>query len=256
MQKKRIMDVCFIDKNEPFLEETFLNLHLQVTENGCFSTLRSVESINFSTLHSEKFIKEESRDSSERSVKEDQFTVACEGKFEIKDPFFVDCEEKCKKTVIASEGKLIFTSICMPSIIFILWYKYNIYNKYFAVITTIGSIVSVLFWIDPITNRGKLIHKLDALIARFVIVNYTIYKLFINRNNLFLFLCNYLFMMYYFYLSNKISSKQWCSTAHINNHVTAHLYCMLCLYISFFKRDFLWEFVSLLPIQKIPQGVA
>jgi hypothetical protein len=165
------------------------------------------------------------------------------------------CEEYVKRKKIILDGeskeyivevggeKLVLTSICMPGILFILAYKYNIFNLYFTIITTIGCIASVLFWINPVKNKDTQIHKLDGLFARFVIANYTFYKLVINRNNLFIFLCNYAPMMYYFYLSNKYSSKKWCSVSHINAHVTAHLYCMLCLYISFFQRDFLWEFI-------------
>jgi hypothetical protein len=137
--------------------------------------------------------------------------------------------------------QLIFTSLCMPGLFVLFAYKYNIYNLYFATITTIGSIISVLFWADPINNKNKLIHKIDAITARFVIINYTLYKLFVNRNNILLFFCNYIPMLYYFYLSNKISSRNWCSISHINNHINAHIYCILCCYITFFDKDLLFS---------------
>ena len=169
---------------------------------------------------------------SERSL--DGFSVAHEGKL----------EKIEKNSLDRSEGKLIFTSICMPTILYLLAHKYHVYNPYLASITTIGSFFSVLFWMDPIKNKNKLIHKLDAVMAKFVIMNYTIYKLYINQNNLFFFLCSYVPMLYYFDLSNRFSSKHWCSKPHIKAHVTAHLYCMLCLYISFFEKDIIWEYLE------------
>lgn len=129
---------------------------------------------------------------------------------------------------------LIFTSICMPSILIWMAYNYSLYNMYFLSITTIGSVFSVFFWMDPVNNRNQMIHKFDSISAKFVILNYTIYKLFINRNNIWFFLWSYFHMLYYFYMSNKVSSKNWCSELHIRNHITAHLYCMFCCYIAFF----------------------
>jgi len=141
---------------------------------------------------------------------------------------------------------LVFTTLCLPSLFLLLAYKYNIYNSYFCGITAAGAVISVLFWLDPINNRNKWIHKMDAISARFVIINYTLYKLFVNRNNLLLFFMNYIMMLYYFYLSNKYSSKYWCSVAHINSHIKAHIYCILCCYVTLFQRDFILEFIRVL----------
>jgi len=129
---------------------------------------------------------------------------------------------------------LILTSLCMPLTNLGIAYKYNICNIYLTSITFLGSFISIGFWIDPINNRNQCIHYLDTISTRYVIINYTLYKLFVNRNNLFLYFWNFIPMLYYFYLSNKMSSKHWCSNAHIQSHITAYIYFILCCYISFF----------------------
>lgn len=134
---------------------------------------------------------------------------------------------------------LILTSLCMPFAHLWIAHYYQTYNLYLMSITFLGGFISVGFWIDPVQNRNQWIHKLDAISARFVIVNYTLYKIFINRNNMLLYFWHFLPMLYYFYLSNKISTQHWCSNAHIKNHITAHLYCILCCYIAVFQTPFL-----------------
>jgi hypothetical protein len=129
---------------------------------------------------------------------------------------------------------LIGTSIFIPTIFILLAYKYNIYNLYFTVITTLCSTFSVLFWWDPINNQNKWIHKIDGFIAKYVILNYALYKIFVNRNNFYLFFFNYFFMLYHFYFSNKYSSIKWCSNSHYLHHIGAHIHGILCCYSTFF----------------------
>jgi hypothetical protein len=141
----------------------------------------------------------------------------------------------CKRFSFPANNVLIGTSMIIPTIFILLAYKYNIYNTYFTVITTLCSMFSVLFWWDPINNRNKLIHRLDGFTAKYVILNYAIYKIFVNRNNFYLFFFNYFFMLYYFYLSNKYSSKKWCSASHYLPHICAHIHGILCSYLTFFN---------------------
>ena len=132
---------------------------------------------------------------------------------------------------------LVCSSLVMPVTNYWVICNYNLIDKfplYLTTITTLGAIVSMMFWIDPIKHRNQWIHKMDAVSARFVILNYTIYKLVYNQHNLLPFLWNYIPMLYYFHLSHKLSSKNWCSTEHIWVHIIAHLYCVCCCYISFF----------------------
>jgi hypothetical protein len=133
----------------------------------------------------------------------------------------------------SANNVLIVTSICTTTTLIILSYKYNTYNAYFTVITTLCSTFSVLFWWDPINNRNKLIHKIDGFIAKYVILNYAMYKIFVNRTNFYLFFFNFFCMLYYFYYSNKYSSIKWCSTSHYLHHIGAHIHGILCCYFTF-----------------------
>lgn len=128
----------------------------------------------------------------------------------------------------------IITSMIFPLILFINRahiLKTNIF-LYFTLITVNGSIISIMFWEDPILNRKQLIHKIDAINARFVLVNYAFYKIIINQNNLLFFLMNYFIMLFFFYLSNYYSSKNWCSKLHIHTHITAHVFAIICFLIT------------------------
>lgn len=104
--------------------------------------------------------------------------------------------------------------------------------SYFAFITLNGSIISIFFWLNPISNRNTIIHKIDALSARFVIVNYALHKLFFNRNNLIYFMVNYFIMLYFFYLSHRFSSTNWCCKKHIICHLSAHLFSIFAFLVT------------------------
>ncbi len=99
---------------------------------------------------------------------------------------------------------------------------------YFALITFNGSIISIMFWLNPVANRKGVIHNVDGLSARFVFVNYLLYKIVIEQLNLLPFLTFYCIMLYLFYLSHKLSCKNWCCKNHIVVHLTAHLFFIFC----------------------------
>lgn len=104
--------------------------------------------------------------------------------------------------------------------------------SYFSIITITGSIISICFWSNPVTNRNTIIHKIDALSARFVIANYAIHKLFFNRNNLIYFIINYCIMLYLFYLSHQLSYTNWCCKKHIICHLSAHLFSIFAFLVT------------------------
>ena len=127
----------------------------------------------------------------------------------------------------------LITSLVFP-IFFIINFKNgdtNPYFLYFFLTTTNASIVSILFWSDPIQNKNQLVHKLDAISARYVIISYALYKLFINQKSIYLFFTSYFLMLFFFYLSNKFSSRKWCCRKHIECHINAHLYSIPCFLI-------------------------
>ena len=147
--------------------------------------------------------------------------------------------EKYKKTYavnncITYKKSPVITSIVFP-VFFLLKYKNFEYKNpeflYFSFITINASAISILFWLDPVQNKNKLIHKIDAITARFVLSNYALYKIFINQTNIELFFTSYILMLLFFYLSNKFSTMKWCSRKHINSHINAHLYSIVCFLI-------------------------
>jgi len=127
-----------------------------------------------------------------------------------------------------------FTSSVFPLYIFtnINIFKQNNIFLYFAVITFNGSIVSIMFWSNPVLYRNTIIHRIDAVSARFILVNYALYKITVNHNNLLWFLIYYFIMLVFFYLSNKISSNNWCCKKHINFHLLAHFFSIICFLLT------------------------
>jgi len=104
--------------------------------------------------------------------------------------------------------------------------------SYFAFITITGSIISIFFWSNPVSNRNTIIHKIDGLSARFVLANYALYKSLANRDNLYTFMINYCIMLYFFYLSNRISFTNWCCKKHIVCHLIAHLFSIFVFLVT------------------------
>ena len=168
-----------------------------------------------------------------------------------------------KNGFIASDDSLIsynnapiFTSLVFTfSFFFDLKNNYkNLIYTYFSSITFNASIISILFWSNPEKNRNSLIHQIDAISARYVIINYGLYELFFSNDmknliitssserekaksvfNLFLFFSNYFLMLYFFYLSNKQSSLEWCSKSHLKAHINAHMHAIICLFVVLYN---------------------
>ena len=125
--------------------------------------------------------------------------------------------------------------LCFTSILFLTGLYYfiiknqtqNPHIEYFlATLLVICSIVSVLFWSNPIKN--SLMHKTDRLVARITITSFILYILFYKKNSLknlyfYLFLILAIAIAIAFYASHYYSSREWISNEHILLHGLAHI---------------------------------
>ena len=126
--------------------------------------------------------------------------------------------------------------LCVTSILFLVGLYFFIIKpphqktkpEYFlATLLVICSIVSILFWSNPI-KKSKM-HKIDKLVARITITIFILYTLFykqLNTNSL-TYIYFYLFLILggaiAFYTSHYYSSKNWTSNEHILSHGIAHI---------------------------------
>ncbi len=123
--------------------------------------------------------------------------------------------------------------LCFTSILFLVGLYFFIIKpphqktkpEYFlATLLVICSIISILFWTNPIKNSQM--HKLDKLVARITITIFILYILFYKQLK-----TNSLTYIYFyllggtiaFYTSHYYSSKNWTSNEHILSHVIAHI---------------------------------
>ena len=90
-------------------------------------------------------------------------------------------------------------------------------------------ISSQLFWSNPIKQSN--IHKIDAIIARIVIISFLFYTLFYKFQSSFLLVL--LASAISFYLSNYYSNKEWCSNKHLICHAFLHIFCFIGTFYTF-----------------------
>jgi hypothetical protein len=105
------------------------------------------------------------------------------------------------------------------------------------ILISINSIASILFWLDPLQNRNRAIHTIDAALMRINIFLFICYKLWIyetrgGSKNLGLFMANTMAMFLFFWLSNIYSTHEWLSQSHIICHFFAHLFGMHSIYLA------------------------
>ena len=128
--------------------------------------------------------------------------------------------------------------LCFTSILFLIGLYFLIIKiinsksvikiEYFLVtLLVICTIVSVLFWSNPIKNSKM--HKIDRLVARITIISFILYNiLFYTSYNI-----SYLFIILAatiaFYTSHYYSSRDWISNEHILTHGLAHILCAIAL---------------------------
>lgn len=119
------------------------------------------------------------------------------------------------------------------SLLYVLYYSYwEIIPKYFADLLHLQGIFTLLFWRDPVKNRNTEIHHIDAIITKIHIVSYIFYKLFIYRKNGLVFSITTSTGLYFFYLSHRYSTREWCSRPHLLCHFGAHIFSALSIYLA------------------------
>jgi hypothetical protein len=117
------------------------------------------------------------------------------------------------------------------SLIYFIYCKNNSILEYILASFLIVTIVcSQLFWNNPI--RYSNIHKIDAIIAKIVIISFIVYTLIYKFKLSYLFILIALFTSFYF--SNKYSSQEWCSNKHIFCHGLLHIFCFIASLYAFF----------------------
>jgi hypothetical protein len=94
----------------------------------------------------------------------------------------------------------------------------------------ITIIFSQLFWNNPI--KKSFIHKIDAIIAKTVIITFIVYTLIYKFK--FSFLLILLAIAISFYFSNYYSNKEWCCNKHIFYHGLLHIFCFIATFYTFF----------------------
>jgi len=131
---------------------------------------------------------------------------------------------------------LCFTSILfLTGLYFFIMKNQNHPLEYFlATLLVICSIVSVLFWSNPI--KDSQMHKTDRIVARITITSFILYMLFYKNNSL-KHLYFYLFLIIAtaiaFYTSHYYSSIEWISNKHILSHGLAHILGIIGLCYAF-----------------------
>jgi hypothetical protein len=89
---------------------------------------------------------------------------------------------------------------------------------------------SQLFWNNPI--KKSFIHKIDAIIAKIVIITFIAYTLIYKFK--FSFLLILLAIAISFYFSNYYSNKEWCCNKHVFFHALVHIFCFIATFYTFF----------------------
>ncbi len=120
-------------------------------------------------------------------------------------------------------------------IITLIYFIYNIRHikskiEYILASFLILTIIfSQLFWKNPI--RQSKIHKIDAIIARIVILSFIPYTLIYKFK--YSFIPILLASLVFIYFSNHYSKKEWCSNKHLLFHGLFHIFCFFATFYTF-----------------------
>ena len=130
--------------------------------------------------------------------------------------------------------KILFVSshlFLLPIMYYIVYAKKTrIQSMLFSALFS-NFIFSIAFWYNPI--KHSLIHRIDAIFARTSIILLLLYTLFIHNLSfyvLFWFILSVFTMFFFFYMSNRGSSQQWCGLSHIMCHLMSHIFACLCIF--------------------------
>lgn len=99
-----------------------------------------------------------------------------------------------------------------------------------ALFLVITIIFSQLFWNNPI--KQSKIHKIDAMIAKIVIISFILYILLYKFKLSFLLVL--LAIATSFYFSNYYSNEEWCCNKHLLCHGLLHIFCFIGTLYAFF----------------------
>lgn len=104
------------------------------------------------------------------------------------------------------------------------WVEYVLAS--FLIITII---LSQTFWNNPIKHSS--IHKIDAIIAKIVILSFILYTLFYKFKISYLLVLLGIAISAYF--SNYYSLQEWCCDKHIICHGLLHIFCFIATFYAF-----------------------
>lgn len=141
-----------------------------------------------------------------------------------------------KKYIINTNHRFLrYTNLLLIiSIFYFLYTKPKLREKhmieYLLVCFLIITIVfSQLFWNNPI--KQSKIHKIDAIIAKIVILSFILYTI------IYKFKVSYLLVLLAiaisFYFSNYFSNQEWCSSQHLFCHGCLHIFCFIATFYAF-----------------------
>ena len=128
-----------------------------------------------------------------------------------------------------------YNILCYTNLLLIISLVYFLFNKHIfieyilALFLIITIIFSQLFWNNPI--KHSKIHKIDAIIAKIVIVSFIIYTLLYKFKYSYLIILLAFFISFYF--SNYYSNQEWCSNKHIFYHGSLHIFCFIATFYTF-----------------------
>ncbi len=128
--------------------------------------------------------------------------------------------------------------LCYTNLLLIISILYFLFNgqkkkpfiEYVLAMFLVATIIcSQLFWKNPI--KQSKIHKIDAIVAKIVIISFIIYTLLYKYK--FGFLIVLLAISVSFYLSNYYSNKEWCCNNHLLCHGSLHIFCFIAIFYTF-----------------------
>jgi len=131
--------------------------------------------------------------------------------------------------------------LCCTSLLFgvsILYFFYmrkekdarNLFGEQILATLLVPTILlSQLFWINPV--KYSFVHKIDAIIAKIVIILFIFYTLLYKFKHSFLLVLFGIFGSFYF--SNYFSTLEWCCDSHLLCHAFMHVLCFVATLYTF-----------------------
>ena len=112
----------------------------------------------------------------------------------------------------------------IPIMFYLFFRKYSHAYTFLAILILSNIIASILFWKDAV--QYSFFHRIDAILARISFVCSLGYiLLYKTMPPIGWFLLGMILGIvgFFIYLSNECSSREWCSSEHIYQHLLFHL---------------------------------